>query len=169
MQSTKVLSHALAHKPSDTPSHIHPPSFSLSFSYPSLLFVPTSSRTPSHVHKGHTHVCLRLLDMAKELLPVEGPQILARSLNMPERNTPFHALFLRSLTEDLPGSTPAPFYLVDSRLFVPLLSIYPQASIIRNNRGETPLSLHVRFDEFYRCFQVIPLLHSLYRYIYLTS
>ena len=102
-------------------------------------------------------MCLRLLEFANELLPVEGPKILARSLNMPERNTPFHALFLRCLTEDSPSMlTPTPFFMVDPRLFMPLLSIYPQASIVRNNRGETPLSLHIRFDEFYRCFQVIP-------------
>ena len=93
--------------------------------------------------------------MANDLLPIEGPKILARSLNMPERNTPFHALFLRCLTEDSPGFIPTPFFLVDSRLFMPLLSIHPEASIIRNNRGETPLSLHIRFDEFYQYFQVI--------------
>jgi ankyrin repeat protein len=104
----------------------------------------------SAVYRGHTAAALRLLGYAASL--PDGPALLAKARNMAEKNTPLHALFLRHLEVGENGHVPT----VDEALFHALRTAYPDASTTKNKRGDTALDLHVRFDEFYRAFQVSP-------------
>jgi hypothetical protein len=104
----------------------------------------------SAVYRGHSAAALRLLGYAASL--PDGPALLAKARNMAEKNTPLHALFLRHLEVGENGHVPT----VDEALFHALRTAYPDASTTKNKRGDTALDLHVRFDEFYRAFQVSP-------------